>query len=104
MFSSIDFTNPGLKTILDVSHQRKYILSAEDFLGCIIEGHLRAAATDIIYDVEKEQVIYAEFLKDGYMAYQQFFRKLSCDRGLSVHQARTGVPVIPREVGSKCRE
>ena len=32
----------------------------------------RIAATDIIYDVEKEQVIYSEFVTDGYMAFQQF--------------------------------
>jgi hypothetical protein len=32
----------------------------------------RIAATDIIYDVEKEKVIYAEFVRDGYIAHQQF--------------------------------
>src|SRR5262245_44647589 len=32
----------------------------------------RIAATDIIYDVEKEQVIYSEFVTDGYIAVQQF--------------------------------
>jgi len=32
----------------------------------------RIAATDIIYDVEKEQVIYSEFVTDGYIAFQQF--------------------------------
>ena len=32
----------------------------------------RIAATDIIYDVEKEQVIYSEFVTDGYLAFQQF--------------------------------
>ena len=32
----------------------------------------KIAATDIIYDVEKEQVIYSEFARDGFIAYQQF--------------------------------
>ena len=32
----------------------------------------RIAATDIIYDVEKEKVIYSEFVRDGHIAYQQY--------------------------------
>ena len=36
----------------------------------------RIAATDIIYDVEKEEVIHSEFVRDGHIAYQQY--KESC--------------------------
>ena len=32
----------------------------------------RIAATDLIYDVEAEKVIYAESVTDAYLAYQQF--------------------------------
>jgi hypothetical protein len=32
----------------------------------------RIAATDLIYDVEAEKVVYSENLTDGYLAYQQF--------------------------------
>ena len=32
----------------------------------------RIAGTDTIYDVEKEEVVFAESVWDGYMAYQQF--------------------------------
>ena len=32
----------------------------------------RIAATDLIYDVEAEKVIYAESITDAYLAYQQF--------------------------------
>ena len=32
----------------------------------------RIAATDLIYDVEAEKVIYAEAVTDAYLAYQQF--------------------------------
>lgn len=32
----------------------------------------RSVGTDLIYDVEKEEIIYAETIRDGYIAYQQF--------------------------------
>src|SRR5262245_1663850 len=32
----------------------------------------RIAATDVIYDVEKEKILYTESVTDGYIAYQQF--------------------------------
>lgn len=34
----------------------------------------RIVATDIIYDVEKQRVIYAETLKDAHIAYQQYLQ------------------------------
>jgi hypothetical protein len=34
----------------------------------------RIVATDIIYDVEQQRVIYAETLRDGYIAYQQYLQ------------------------------
>ena len=38
----------------------------------------RIAATDLIYDVEAEKVIYSEYVTDGYLAFQQF--RESCPR------------------------
>lgn len=32
----------------------------------------RIAATDLIYDVEAEKVVYAEGVTDAYLAFQQF--------------------------------
>jgi hypothetical protein len=34
----------------------------------------RIAATDIIYDVEEQRILYAEALKDGHIAYQQYLQ------------------------------
>ena len=61
----IDFSN--LHGLSDIRWVNEKLLFMRPWWG-------RIAATDIIYDVEKAQVIFAEALKDGRIAYQQYLQ------------------------------